>query len=448
MQFNMVYLIHLFIFLLKISLLVSVDFLLNSYTIITLPIYSLFQKPEKVLKASNRTRSRRIKFGNSKFAYYVPKWNPISTVADDVKTIVQLFDSIGKYISLDRPALGYREVMNQKAQIASGPSISTIGNISKLCKLSDYKWITYKQMVIYSKNIAKRFYSCGVRRYDKFILFCDTCVDYFLVQLAIAQIGAIQVNVFSTIGPKGLLHILKETNAKFAFVSLELLIKLKSIAMKNRFNLRLVFYIQRKNKDYRNGLYKVRNVYYLPLNCIDCDVRDCADVSDSLRPLRANQIAYIVYTSGTTGDPKGVLATPRQFVNEIKAMMPFWGHLAKSDQNVYMAYLPQAHIFETTSELSALVLGTPLAFGHPSTLTGSSPGLMAGAMSDVKAARPTIMIAVPLVLERIRKSIHLKLSKKSPLVTEIFNYFMEYKIHWMEKGLPLFSHLNLINWFS
>ena len=142
-----------------------------------------------------------------------------------------------------------------------------------------------------------------------------------------------------------------------------------------------------------------------------------------------------MYTSGTTGVPKGVQATSYQFVQLLHAIVPVLAHImGVADKHVYVANLPQAHIFEATCEFLALALGAPLGFATPFTLTDSSPGLASGTKSDMRLLRPTIMIAVPLVLERMRKEIFVKLESRSPISAPLFNYLMDYKTRWTVKG--------------
>lgn len=134
--------------------------------------------------------------------------------------------------------------------------------------------------------------------------------------------------------------------------------------------------------------------------------------------------------------PKGVQATSYQFVQLLHAILPVLAHIMGiADKHMYVAYLPQAHIFEATCEFLALALGAPLGFANPFTLTDSAPGLAKGTPSDLRLLQPTIMIAVPLVLERMRKEIFVKLESRTKISAPLFNYLMEYKIKWTSRGI-------------
>ena len=77
----------------------------------------------------------------------------------------------------------------------------------------------------------------------------------------------------------------------------------------------------------------------------------------------------------------------------------------RNPKEVYLAYLPLAHIFEITQEIIVLSLGIKVGYSTPATLTDSSPGIISGNLGDINVLKPTVMAAVPIILDRICKAL-------------------------------------------
>ena len=77
----------------------------------------------------------------------------------------------------------------------------------------------------------------------------------------------------------------------------------------------------------------------------------------------------------------------------------------RNPEEVYLAYLPLAHIFEITQEIIVLSLGIKVGYSSPATLTDSSPGIISGQIGDINILKPTVMAAVPIILDRINNSL-------------------------------------------
>lgn len=147
-------------------------------------------------------------------------------------------------------------------------------------------------------------------------------------------------------------------------------------------------------------------------------------------------MAVIGYTSGTNGPPKGVTVTVAQVREAALALLPACEKfMAHPERTIYVAYLPQVHVLEATMELVTFLGGARIGFASPLTLNESAPGLASGVVCDLKLLKPTVMAAVPLVLDRMRKEMYLKLRKRTPFSTDLFNYLIKYKIDWTHKGI-------------
>jgi long-chain acyl-CoA synthetase len=122
-------------------------------------------------------------------------------------------------------------------------------------------------------------------------------------------------------------------------------------------------------------------------------------------PLAAD-IAVIMYTSGSTGLPKGVMMSHGNMVATIAGVTTMVPGLGSKD--VYLAYLPLAHVLEIAAESTLFAAGAAIGYGSPLTMTDTSSKIKHGTKGDVTELRPTLMTAVPAILDRVREGVRKK----------------------------------------
>jgi len=137
----------------------------------------------------------------------------------------------------------------------------------------------------------------------------------------------------------------------------------------------------------------------------------------------SDDVACIMYTSGTTGPPKGVVIRHSNLIASVGAVISLVGHHLKPD-DCYLAFLPLAHILEYVVELCFLFVGMCSGYGRVKTLTDQS---VRNCQGDIKAFRPTVMVGVPAVWELIRKGIVAKVNSSGTLRKSMFNGAMSIK---------------------
>ena len=108
-----------------------------------------------------------------------------------------------------------------------------------------------------------------------------------------------------------------------------------------------------------------------------------------------------MYTSGSTGTPKGVVLPHEALVTTVKGFFFVVNPTRPGD--IYLGYLPLAHILELLAEMTMLVQGIPVGYSSPNTMIDTSSKLKKGTKGDCTILRPTLMCAVPLVIDRIYK---------------------------------------------
>lgn len=140
-----------------------------------------------------------------------------------------------------------------------------------------------------------------------------------------------------------------------------------------------------------------------------------------------SDLAALVYTSGTTGRPKGVMLTHRTILSDIVGVK---GLICPESEDVWFSFLPLSHTFErTTTYYFGLGMGNLVGFNR-------NIGLL---QEDMRIIRPTIMMCVPRVFEKIYSKIHDRLVTKSAFVRFMFNWAVDvgYRRFCRRNGLPV-----------
>ncbi|GMI05592.1 hypothetical protein TrRE_jg1059 [Triparma retinervis] len=147
--------------------------------------------------------------------------------------------------------------------------------------------------------------------------------------------------------------------------------------------------------------------------------------------------AVIMFTSGSTGKPKGVVVTHRNLLATVAGAIHSLG--VRLGEDVYLGYLPLAHILELMAEFSMIGFGCQICYADPKTLTATG----AYPIGALEQYRPTIMAGVPKIWDVIKKGVQAKVAASSPVAKFLVNTAMEYRSFCFSNGMdtPLFKAL-------
>ncbi len=266
------------------------------------------------------------------------------------------YTSVGKYA--DRPALSF---------------------------VSDDKPMTYQEM--HDKVQQVKYFlikKLGLKKGDKVALWAENMPNWGVTYMAITGSALIAVPILPDFSPFEVSNILEHSEADIVFVSKRLLPKLKEVKAKISTVVLIDDFVEIKDKTLFSREKEV------PI--LDEHMSPAEEY-----PLDEDDLAVIIYTSGTTGKSKGVMLTHKNITSntvDIKAVQEV------EPNDVFLSILPLSHTYENTvGFLLPIHKGASIVYlEKPPTASVLLPAL--------RKVRPTFMLSVPLIIEKIyRKNV-------------------------------------------
>ena len=254
---------------------------------------------------------------------------------------------------------------------------------------------------------------------------------------ACASISTTIATAYDTLGESGLQHSLNEPDCVGVFTNADLLPVLAKIIGEVP-SLRVVIYDGQPTESVLSKIKGSREgVVVHSLDALrELGRQQPLELAESRTP-SSDDVACIMYTSGTTGPPKGVVLKHSNLVAAVGSVIFMVGHHLKPGDTL-LAFLPLAHILEYAIELCFLFIGGCCGYGRVKTLTDQS---VRNCQGDIKAFRPTIMAGVPAIWELIRKGIVAQVNNAGFIRKSIFNAAMAVK----KANIPVLK--NIVDWF-
>lgn len=221
------------------------------------------------------------------------------------------------------------------------------------------------------------------------------------------------VTAYDTLGADGLKHAITESEASLCFVNNDQLPLLAKI-LNDCSSVDSIIYRGEADPDHLalvNAFPHIKRI----ISYEELVILGKENPVDVVKP-DSKDLCCIMYTSGSTGNPKGVMLTHGNVVAAIAGVCRMLQHLLEPNDTM-MAYLPLAHVLEFLVENLCIFLGVTLGYGSIRTLTDVS---VKNCKGDLQEFGPTIMTGVPQVWETIRKTVLNKVVERGPRIQKIF----------------------------
>lgn len=251
-----------------------------------------------------------------------------------------------------------------------------------LCWKSNGEWIKYstEDYIQVSNYLSVGLLIEGFSKGDKVLSISENRPEWNFLDMALTQIGAVQVPVYPTISETELVYLMNHSGAKAAFVSGEKYLKKIEAVRDQVENLQGIY-----SFDVLEGVTNWKTL-------VDIGKDKFALWERKLIETKANiefdDLATIIYTSGTTGFPKGVMLSHRNFITNLEGT-PGIHQFKAYDRSV--SFLPLCHVLERTGHYLFLLSGVSVYYVSDISLLSTY----------IREIKPNEFITVPRVFEKI-----------------------------------------------
>ncbi|XP_046631194.1 long-chain-fatty-acid--CoA ligase 1-like isoform X2 [Daphnia pulicaria] len=316
---------------------------------------------------------------------------------EDTKTLYDVFPR-GARISNNGPCLGWRNATTK-----------------------EYQWMNYKETMSRSQNFGSGLVALGLKPGPDTLVgvYSQNNPEWVLSEYGLYSNSMVVVPLYDTLGPDASRFIINQ--AEMSLVICENEEKCKSLLTDTPVCLKIMVHI----KPISNAtveLAKSKGITTLSFEYVE---NLGAQNKHKPTPPKPEDLCIVCYTSGTTGNPKGVMLTHENVIADASAILLHMGDEKPNKTDVMISFLPLAHMLERISHLVLYIGGGSIGFFG---------GDVRNLMDDMVALKPTITPAVPRIFNRIYDKVQSGL-KSSSVKRFLFNTALSSKENDLRRGI-------------
>lgn len=233
----------------------------------------------------------------------------------------------------------------------------------------------------------------GLKESDLVAIYAKNRLEWILTEWASMSRSIPTVALYDTFGKENIKYVLNHSEAKAIFSSIDRVENLLPLIEDCKYVKHIICFdpLTSKKKKEFNKVFKK----------LDIKLHDFSEILKKYEGMKSKDIVpgpkdlyTIMYTSGTTGNPKGVMITHNNVVATCAGVSSMLDGIREDD--IYLSYLPLAHILERVAFTCLFINGAKIGFYQ---------GDVTKLVDDIQDLKPTVMTGVPRVFNRIHSRI-------------------------------------------
>ncbi len=252
-------------------------------------------------------------------------------------------------------------------------------------KNGEYTAISYREFGETVRTLSHGLAAWGLQPGDRIAILSDNRPEWPQVDFAIFSLRGITVPIYQTLPPNQIAYILKDAGIRAIFLDSELQYRKIAEIRDTVPNLEYVFSFEKLEVNDKTVF-----PYHQLLTAGETHRQEHPDFfTQSVEAIDPTETCSLVYTSGTTGNPKGVMLHHRGFVVDIVNSERV---LNLFPEDVFLSFLPLSHLYERLAgHWCAIYRGCTIGYAEN----------LNTVIDDIQLVRPTVMVSVPRLYEKI-----------------------------------------------
>ncbi len=288
---------------------------------------------------------------------------------------------------------------------------------------------TWRDFARQAASAARRLRAAGVAAGDRVVIVAESRPEYPIAETALMAIRAVPVPAYVTNTVDDHAHILRDSGARAAIVASAALAGRLRQAGAQAGGLDLLVVIDGA-PEAAGGTPRL-----IPWAELVADPAPPDDIAAEAATIPPGALACLLYTSGTGGAPRGVMLPHRAILSNCRGAFELVRPLRLKDA-VYLSYLPISHSYEhTVGQLFLPSIGTEIVYARG----------VEHLAADLLTVRPTLLTAVPRVLEVIRARVLGQVAREKPWRRALFNRALAIGLKRVDR-VPLSFVEDLLDW--